>query len=50
MHLDQLLVANGQQAVAVEVVNEVGIDGVLVEVLSLDEKLCIVRYVPYYGR
>ena len=37
--LDQILVAYGQQTVALEVVGDVFVDGVLREVVALDEKL-----------
>lgn len=41
MNLDQILVAHGQQAVALNVLGDVIINGVLGEILALDEQLGI---------
>ena len=42
MDLDQLLVADRQQAVPLEVLDKVVVDRILVQILSLDQELCLI--------
>ena len=42
MNLDQLLVADCQQAVTLEVLDKVIVDRILIQILSFDQELCVI--------
>ena len=48
MDLDRILVAGSEQAVALEVLRDVFCDLVLVEVLAVNEELCVVSEFEFF--